>query len=102
MVFVIRSDLKMGKGKVAAQVSVDHTLGESFYDSPLILSKLVPAYLFVHCWIQDVWDHNLTCFYFKNFFLYIPKCGHAAIGAYMQVRRVNPEVYNYKHLCFPD
>ena len=62
MVFVIRNDLKMGKGKVAAQV-------------------------------QSSLNYN-----FVLHFAFSVQCGHAAIGAYTQAKRTNPEVLHNTHI----
>ena len=63
MVFVVRNDLKMGKGKVAAQVGGFHS-----YD---VVGSLCYSYML----------------FFSHF-----QCGHAAIGAYKQILKTNPEV----------
>ena len=57
MVFVVRNDLKMGKGKVAAQVT--------------------------YCSVSPSATETL---------LSLVQCGHAAIGAYKQILKTNPEV----------
>ena len=64
MVFVVRNDLRMGKGKVAAQVGTHYYFG------------LIGGLLLLHI--------NFPYF----------QCGHAAIGAYKQILKTNPEVRN--------
>ena len=64
MVFVVRNDLKMGKGKVAAQV--------------IKFTTCIILYVFLLLKIN-------VCFSFVQ-------CGHAAIGAYKQIVKTNPEV----------
>ena len=64
MVLVVRNDLKMGKGKVAAQVSQEGREGAKVASS------------------EQFWSHCAA----------VQQCGHAAIAAYRQIQLANKEV----------
>ena len=83
MVMVVRADLKMGKGKVAAQVTS-------------AVKKLLQCILFTYV---SAYAHSVFVLLYQLSSSTI-QCGHAAIGAYAQMQKTDPIVSFKLTVCF--